>query len=35
MKEFSDAGVVRFYFNILGPEDMRMVDLLTKTLKHL
>ena len=35
MKEFSDAGVVRFYFNILGPEDTRMVDLLTKTLKHL
>jgi len=34
MREFREAGVRRFYFDLLGPEDTLMVELLTKTLKH-
>ena len=34
VKEFTEAGVDRFYFNILNPKDKHMVDLLTKTLMN-
>ena len=34
MEEFRETGVSRFYFNILDTKDKRMVDLLTRTLKH-
>jgi len=33
--EFTEAGVDRFYFDILNPNDKHMVDLLTKTLNEL
>jgi alkanesulfonate monooxygenase SsuD/methylene tetrahydromethanopterin reductase-like flavin-dependent oxidoreductase (luciferase family) len=32
MKEFKEAGVDKFYFNILDPKDRQMVALLTRTL---
>jgi len=35
VKEFTEAGVDRFYFNILNPNDKHMVDLLTRTLNEL
>jgi len=34
LKEFSKAGVDRFYFDILDPRDKEMIDLLTRTLKY-
>lgn len=34
LKEFSKAGVDRFYFDILDPRDKEMIDLLTSTLKY-
>jgi alkanesulfonate monooxygenase SsuD/methylene tetrahydromethanopterin reductase-like flavin-dependent oxidoreductase (luciferase family) len=34
MKGFTEAGVDRFYFDILNPNDKHMVDLLTMTLRN-
>jgi alkanesulfonate monooxygenase SsuD/methylene tetrahydromethanopterin reductase-like flavin-dependent oxidoreductase (luciferase family) len=34
LKEFSKAGVDRFYFDILDPRDKEMIDLLTRVLKY-
>jgi 4-hydroxyphenylpyruvate dioxygenase-like putative hemolysin len=34
LKEFSKAGVDRFYFDILDPRDKEMIDLLTAILKY-
>jgi alkanesulfonate monooxygenase SsuD/methylene tetrahydromethanopterin reductase-like flavin-dependent oxidoreductase (luciferase family) len=34
LNEFAEAGVNKFYFNILNPDDKHMIDLLTKTLAN-
>ena len=35
LKDFSNAGIEKFYFQILDPHDREMVNLLTSTLKDL